>query len=150
VRALVIAKLMRRSAATWYQLPPGAPMAGAACDSGPRTAALRAECDRSFARIVAEALCLNLPVLIQRRILGGWKYINRYTGTFFDDEHDVVAAAAELLASAVAPCEWFRGNFGPESSSRRLTALLRPLDASLGHEAGWRITAAGPQGHRAA
>jgi hypothetical protein len=101
-------------------------------------------------RIVAEALCLNLPVLIQRRILGGWKYINRYTGTFFDDEHDVVAAAAELLASAVAPCEWFRGNFGPESSSRRLTALLRPLDASLGHEAGWRITAAGPQGHRAA
>jgi len=84
-------------------------------------------------------------VLIQRRILGGWKYINRYTGTFFDDEHDVVAAAAELLASAVAPCEWFAATSG---LSPRAVGSLRCYDRRCiaRHEAGWRITAAGPQG----
>lgn len=101
-------------------------------------------------RVVTEALCVNLPVLMQRHILGGWKYINRYTGVFFDDENDVVHAASELLASAMAPREWFRGNFGPEVSSRRLTALLHTLDYSLDKDAGWRVSAAGPQRRQAA
>lgn len=100
-------------------------------------------------RIVAEALCLDVPVLMQRDILGGWKYINPYTGAFFGDENDVVDAAAELLMSSAAPREWFRGNFGPEASSRRLTTLLQSVDASLDRNAGWRISASGPQGRRA-
>lgn len=101
-------------------------------------------------RVIAEALCLDRPVLMQRDILGGWKYVNRYTGGFFDNEQDVVHVAAELLAVGMAPREWFRVNFGPEPSSRRLTALLRPLDDALGNDAALRISAAGPQGHRAA
>jgi len=101
-------------------------------------------------RVIAEALCLDVPVLMQRDILGGWKYVNRYTGAFFDDERDVVDVAAELLRTAVAPRDWFRGNFGPETAGRRLSALLQPLDVSLDQAAGWRITAAGPAGRRQA
>ena len=100
-------------------------------------------------RVVAEVLCLDIPLLMQRHILGGWKYINRYTGVFFDDENDVVHAASELLASTVAPREWFRGNFGPETSSRRLGALLQTCDSALDKDAGWRVSAAGPQRHLA-
>jgi hypothetical protein len=99
-------------------------------------------------RVVAEALCLDVPVLVQRNISGGWKYVNCYTGAFFDDEHDVVEVATGLLGGAIAPRAWFRANFGPEPSARRLTALLRQLDGSVDEAAGWRISAAGP--HRAA
>jgi glycosyltransferase involved in cell wall biosynthesis len=99
-------------------------------------------------RVVAEALCLGLPVLMHRGILGGWKYINRFTGAFFDDERDVVDAAAGVLRADVAPREWFGGNFGPEAAGRRLTALLRRLDVSVDRDAGWRVSAAGPEGRR--
>lgn len=100
-------------------------------------------------RVIAEALCLNLPVLVNRTILGGWKYVNRYTGAFFDDEGNVVDMAAALLAAGNSACDWFRANFGPEVSGRRLTGLLQPLDLSIDRDAALRITAAGPRGRRA-
>jgi hypothetical protein len=100
-------------------------------------------------RIITEALCLDTPVLMQRHILGGWKYVNRYTGDFFNDEHDVVMAAAKVLATPVAPRDWFRTNFGPEHAGRRLTALLRPLAATVNRNAVLMIRAAGPHNHQA-
>jgi glycosyltransferase involved in cell wall biosynthesis len=100
-------------------------------------------------RVITEALCLGTPVLMQRHILGGWKYVNRYTGAFFDDECDVVMAATEVLATPMAPREWFRANFGPEHAGRRLNALLRPLDVTMSRNAVLMISAAGPQNHQA-
>jgi hypothetical protein len=101
-------------------------------------------------RVIAEALCLDRPVLMNRVILGGWKYVNRYTGTFFDDENDVVEAADALLASSPAPRDWFRTHFGPEVAGARLTAFLAKLDAALDTEAVWGISAAGPLCRQAA
>jgi hypothetical protein len=99
-------------------------------------------------RVITEALCLNKPVLMQRHILGGWKYVNRYTGAFFDDEYDVVMAATEALATPVAPRDWFRTNFGPEHAGRRLAAMMRPFDAAIKRDAALMIRAAGPQHHQ--
>lgn len=82
-------------------------------------------------RLLTEALCLNVPVVVNRTILGGWKYINRFTGTFFDDERDVVESAATCLRHAVTPREWFRSNYGPYLAGQRLLRLLRSVDSEL-------------------
>jgi hypothetical protein len=37
-------------------------------------------------RIIVESLSLNIPVLLNKNILGGWKYINDETGHLFDPE----------------------------------------------------------------
>jgi glycosyltransferase involved in cell wall biosynthesis len=84
-------------------------------------------------RILAEALCLNLPVLVHRHILGGWKYVNGFTGRWFEDETDVCAAARRILDSELAPQAWFRANCGPYLAGKRLLALLRSVDPTL-HE----------------
>jgi glycosyltransferase involved in cell wall biosynthesis len=94
-------------------------------------------------RVLAEALCLNVPVLVQREILGGWKYVSPYSGAFFDDVHDVAQAAAALAHGALAPHDWFRANFGPAASARRLAALLAPLDHALRGRA-LELSPAGP------
>jgi hypothetical protein len=36
-------------------------------------------------RVVSQSLALNVPVLMNRNIIGGWKYLNEETGEFFDD-----------------------------------------------------------------
>ncbi|TMQ04287.1 MAG: glycosyltransferase [Deltaproteobacteria bacterium] len=82
-------------------------------------------------RLLAEALCLDVPVLVHRDILGGWKYVNRFTGRFFRDETDVVAAAQTCLEAATAPRAWFCANHGPYLAGRRLLGLIRSLDPEL-------------------
>ena len=39
-------------------------------------------------RVLTEALCFNLPALVNYNILGGWKYINDKSGELFVDEND--------------------------------------------------------------
>ena len=39
-------------------------------------------------RTLTQSLSCNVPVLLNYNILGGWKYINKYTGEFFNDEKD--------------------------------------------------------------
>lgn len=61
-------------------------------------------------RVVAEALCFDMPVVMNRHIVGGWKYVNDYTGEFFSDSSDVVDAYRRLRdkASKLAPRDYFR------------------------------------------
>jgi glycosyltransferase involved in cell wall biosynthesis len=86
-------------------------------------------------RLLAEALCLDIPLVVYRQILGGWKYVNRFTGGFFDDEHNVVAAVRACLDQAVAPREWFRANHGCYVAAQRLLRLLRTVDAGFNRHA---------------
>jgi hypothetical protein len=96
-------------------------------------------------RTMAEALCLDTPVLVHRAILGGWKYVNRYTGCFFDGEADVTDAARSLCQTAVAPRQWFRANYGPYHAGRRLLSLMRSIDPALEERSHVRITDADGQ-----
>ncbi len=82
-------------------------------------------------RVLAEALCLDVPLVVNRKLLGGWHYVTSATGVWFDDEHDVVAAAAACLERPRTPRAWFRAHHGPHLAGARLLALLRPLDPSL-------------------
>jgi hypothetical protein len=94
-------------------------------------------------RVLAEALCLDRPLLVNAAILGGWKYVTPYTGAFFAGAHDVVDAARSLLAAPLAPLDWFRANFGPEVAGRRLARLLEGLDPALRGQS-LQLSPAGP------
>lgn len=63
-------------------------------------------------RVVAEALCLDVPVVINTHILGGWKYVDRRTGEFFGNADDVVDAFRRLRspdrAAQLSPREWYK------------------------------------------
>jgi hypothetical protein len=76
-------------------------------------------------RLIPECLCLNVPVAVNRAILGGWKYVNRHTGRFFDDEVSALDAVIGCIRDCLQPCAWYAGNYGPHVSGRRLARLLR-------------------------
>lgn len=82
-------------------------------------------------RILAEALCLNVPILVNSKILGGWKYVNSHTGAFFQGEDDVAEGAQRCLHAALQPRRWFRENYGPVLSSKRLNQFLQRLDPGI-------------------
>lgn len=82
-------------------------------------------------RLMAEALCLDVPLVVNRSILGGWKYVNAFTGVFFDGEHDVVDAVRKCLSRTLAPRDWFRTNYGPYLAGKRLLRLLKSVDPGL-------------------
>jgi hypothetical protein len=86
-------------------------------------------------RVLAEALCLDVPLVVYRQILGGWKYVNRFTGVFFDDERDVVGAVRACFAQSVAPRLWFAANHGAYAGAQRLLRLLRTVDPGFNRHA---------------
>lgn len=48
-------------------------------------------------RVITEAICTNIPVLMNKNILGGWKYCDENTGEFFTNETDISIALSKLL-----------------------------------------------------
>lgn len=77
-------------------------------------------------RVVTEALSFNLPCLLNRNILGGWKYINDKTGEFFGDETDIEVALTTLLKNMqkYTPRQYIIDNYGPVNSGKRLKEFL--------------------------
>ena len=78
---------------------------------------------------LTEALCLDVPVVVNRRILGGWKYVRPDTGRFFTSENDVTAAVAACLSESFAPRSWFRAVHGPGNAASRLASFLGQVAA---------------------
>lgn len=78
-------------------------------------------------RSMMEALALDVPVLVNSEILGGWKYVNAHTGRFFDDEFDVAAEAQLCLSSACRPRAWLLRHHGRDVAADRLGGFLRGL-----------------------
>ena len=79
-------------------------------------------------RVLSEALCMNIPTLINKNILGGWKYINDKTGQFFTSEKDI-GKNIEIIMDGInkkkyEPRQYFISNFGPKKSGKRLKEFL--------------------------
>lgn len=96
-------------------------------------------------RVLAEALCLDVPLVVYRRILGGWKYVNAFTGEFFDGEEDAAAAVERCLERPRSPRRWFRANYGPYLSGKRLLRLLRRVDPAFPNLSHVRLTPEAPE-----
>lgn len=77
-------------------------------------------------RVLTECLSLNVPCLINKNILGGWKYVNNKTGQFFNDENDVKENVNIILKNLnnYSPRKYIIDNYGPINSGKKLAKFL--------------------------
>eukprot|EP00937_MAST-01D_sp_MAST-1D-sp2_P004945 g4945.t1 len=86
-------------------------------------------------RTAAQALALDVPVLMNAHISGGWKYVTEAhgeTGEFFHGMGDLRAVLDRLLAKAkqagpgaYAPQRWMRAHYGDELAGPRLLRFVQ-------------------------
>lgn len=79
-------------------------------------------------RVAVEALLRGTPLIMNKHIAGGWKYVNDQTGVLFDGADDFLPAIQRLRAlrdaGKLRPREWYIENYGPRRASLRLQAFL--------------------------
>jgi hypothetical protein len=79
-------------------------------------------------RVITEAMSADCGVLINKNILGGWKYAVDETGELFNDENDIEAALNKLLPKLnekkLKPRQYIIDNYGPVNSGRKLKEFL--------------------------
>ena len=77
-------------------------------------------------RVLTEALCTDLPILVNKNILGGWKYVNEETGSFFTNKNDISAGIEYILNNYnnLKPRENFLANFGKINTGKKLKQFI--------------------------
>jgi hypothetical protein len=80
-------------------------------------------------RTLTESLCLNKPVLVNRKIIGGWKYVNSQTGEFFNDELDIEISLSKLLKNydKYTPRLYYSKHYGPKNAGPKLSEFIRNI-----------------------
>jgi len=78
-------------------------------------------------RVVSESIIKNVPVLMNRNIVCGSKYINNETGEFFTDEHDIKLSLTNLVnkLDKINPQKWWQENYGTDISEKKLCTFLK-------------------------
>jgi len=79
-------------------------------------------------RVAPEAIIKNIPVLMNRNILCGAKYINPETGELFTDEFDIRMALDDLLVKidTIQPAQWWRNHYTVAKMGKKLRDFLYP------------------------
>jgi len=78
-------------------------------------------------RILTEAICYNIPVLVNYNIMGGWHYVvSGVTGEFFINDRDVGSALRSLTTNlhGYYPRNYFIKNHGKKKDGKRLAQFL--------------------------
>jgi hypothetical protein len=77
-------------------------------------------------RVLTEALCCNIPALLNYNIVGGWKYISPESGAFFKSMDDFEQGLDFMLnnLSSMKPREHFINNFSKEVAGRKLKQFI--------------------------
>ena len=77
-------------------------------------------------RVISEALIKNIPILMNRNIVCGSKYINNETGEFFKDEYDIRYALDSLITKIenISPQKWWKNNYSTDKMERKLRDFL--------------------------
>ena len=78
-------------------------------------------------RTITEALSSNIPILVNKNILGGWKYVTYQTGEFFHNEDDIRPALDKLLQNMdrYTPRKYYLENYGIVRSGQKLLNFVR-------------------------
>jgi hypothetical protein len=79
-------------------------------------------------RVITEAMSADCAVLINKNILGGWKYAVEQTGELFNDETDIEFALnkfiPKLKEGKYKSRQYIIDNYGPVNSGRKLKEFL--------------------------
>jgi hypothetical protein len=78
-------------------------------------------------RVIAEAITKDIPVIMNRKIICGSKYITPETGVFFQDETDIREALDKILSNKdnLHPKEWWaKSEYGIKKSGYKLRNFL--------------------------
>ena len=69
-------------------------------------------------RVIAEALIKDVPVLMNRNIVCGSKYVKPETGEFFKDEYDIRLSLDALLGkmNTISPKKWWKAHYSTDES----------------------------------
>ena len=84
-------------------------------------------------RTITESMCFNLPILVNKHILGGWNYVNNETGEFFDGENlDTFEPVLDkfikkLNNNEYKPREWFIKYYGEYNSGEKLFKFVKSV-----------------------
>lgn len=79
-------------------------------------------------RVITEAICYNMPVLVNYNIIGGWhNVITGVTGEFFTDENDITPSLSNIVNkyNSYQPRSWFKENRGVKNSGPILARFLK-------------------------
>lgn len=76
-------------------------------------------------RVSAQALALDVPLLMNKNLIGGWKYVTEKSGEYFNDMSDFRESATKIVRNAQAggvyePRKWVLENYGDENSGLKL------------------------------
>lgn len=78
-------------------------------------------------RVIVESMCYDKRILVNKNIVGGWKYIQPETGEGFTDEYDIEVALDKLLAGYdnYRPRDYYVANYGKEKKGRELANFIK-------------------------
>lgn len=78
-------------------------------------------------RVLTEALCCNLPALVNYNILGGWKYINKNNGALFKNINEVESSVKYIIENFdnMNPREDFINNYGKINAGKKLKNFIQ-------------------------
>lgn len=80
-------------------------------------------------RIITESLCKGTPILVNKNIFGGWKYVNDCTGAFFESLDDVIPQLHHVLNASCTPRKWFLDTYYPNGESMQLNELKKFIES---------------------
>jgi hypothetical protein len=88
-------------------------------------------------RVMTEAMCYNMPVLVNYNIIGGWhNVIPDITGEFFTDENDIIPSLTKIVNNydSYQPRTWFQSNRGIKNSGKVLADFLKKCYPNLNNK----------------
>ena len=82
-------------------------------------------------RIIIEAILLDMPVFVNQNILGGWKYINKYTGAFFNPDETIERKINQFMKkldnNEFKPQQWYKKNIDIIKNKSTLADMVNSL-----------------------
>lgn len=83
-------------------------------------------------RTITESLTLNVPIFVNKDILGGWKYVDKQSGMFFSEstmKQEIQTFLSKL--STYQPRTYFFDNYGIEKSGKQLRDFLKKINPKV-------------------
>jgi glycosyltransferase involved in cell wall biosynthesis len=75
-------------------------------------------------RVLTESLIKGVPVIVNKNIFGGWKYVCNKTGLFFEDENDIIDNIKKIIEKVdqkkYNTRQWFLKNYYVEEDNKKI------------------------------